>query len=154
MITSAIIADDSATCRMMTRECLGALGLPAAACREADNGAQVLAALRERGADLLITDLAMPVMDGFELLLAIAQDPRLQGLARIVVSSTAGAAIQTELRHLGVAAVLRKPVSTAALGKVLADLRLPNLPPVSAAGVRRPPTPAITALPSPGKDAP
>ena len=58
-----VAEDDGALCRLICTA-LTANGHQAIACRD---GAQALAALEEGGADLLLTDIMMPVMDGFAL---------------------------------------------------------------------------------------
>ena len=58
-----VAEDDGALCRLICTA-LTATGHQAIACRD---GAQALAALEEGGADLLLTDIMMPVMDGFAL---------------------------------------------------------------------------------------
>ena len=126
MTFSVLIVDDTAECRRQARACLVALGVPAAAVREAEHGAQALALLRQQAADLLITDLDMPVMGGFELLHAIEHHERFQVTARIVVTASTSVSLAAMLGHLRVAAVLRKPIDGAELGRAIAGLRLPG----------------------------
>jgi CheY-like chemotaxis protein len=122
MIASVLIVDDTAECRRQTRRCLVALGFAPEAVREAEHGAQALELLREQGADLIITDLDMPVMGGFQLMHAIDRNPRFAALARVVVTATTSLALTAMLNHLKVAAVLRKPLDGAELARVLAGL--------------------------------
>jgi len=53
---------------------------------EAENGQEGLDKMRESLPDLVITDLAMPVMDGFELLKYLRNDENLKHL-KVLVSS-------------------------------------------------------------------
>jgi CheY-like chemotaxis protein len=123
MIASAIIADDSPVCRKLTRECLESLGLPATACREAGNGREALGLLRHWPAELLVTDLDMPVMDGFELLQAIQTLGGHRQMLRIVVSSTASVSLEGALRVFGAGALVPKPPSQSALLRAILTCR-------------------------------
>jgi CheY-like chemotaxis protein len=77
----------------------------------APHGREALKLFRERPADLAITDLMMPEMDGFELIRELtAQWPSI----RIIAIS--GADLRLDMaRQLGAKAVLKKPVTGAAL---------------------------------------
>lgn len=61
-----LIVDDHADARRLVRRILQAQG--DFTVREAESGPQALAAARERPPDLLILDLMMPEMDGFDVL--------------------------------------------------------------------------------------
>ncbi|MGE4503963.1 MAG: response regulator [Desulfovibrionaceae bacterium] len=114
-----LIADDSATARMVIKRCLQIAGLQDASFREAGNGQQVLDALAEAPADLLVTDLTMPVMDGTELLRRVRADASLAGMKVLVISSAKNEAKERELLSMGAFAVLPKPVSPAMLAQTL-----------------------------------
>ena len=58
------VDDDMVTCRVMQRNCDNANY----ACEVFQNGADCLALFNKQGADVVITDLRMPGMNGFELL--------------------------------------------------------------------------------------
>ena len=55
--------------------------------RVAVDGMEALAQLRVEKADLVISDVQMPRMDGFELLEAMKKDPNLNRIPVIVVTS-------------------------------------------------------------------
>ena len=57
--------------------------LAAVAC----DGREALRALRQGGHDVVLLDLVMPVMDGFEVLRTMKEDERLRSLPVIVVSA-------------------------------------------------------------------
>jgi chemotaxis signal transduction protein/FixJ family two-component response regulator len=105
----ALVVDDSPTIRIMLRKNLSAAGF---ALIEAHNGEQALTLLRELAAaagkkdagesapglvDIVISDIEMPLMDGFTLTKNIKSDPALRGLPVILYSSI----ITKELRHKG-----------------------------------------------------
>ncbi|MDE2349828.1 MAG: response regulator [Gammaproteobacteria bacterium] len=109
-----MIVDDETDVRDAIRRVLERAGY---AVRSADNGAQALDALESRGADLVITDIIMPVMDGVEAIQAIrARHPR----TRIVAISGGG--------NFGVAEYQPEAITTtaylAAAGQAGADALL------------------------------
>jgi diguanylate cyclase (GGDEF)-like protein/PAS domain S-box-containing protein len=77
---------------------------------EAGNGAEALEQLRLHRVDLVITDILMPMMDGFELVQQLRRDPRFAALPVIFHTATYSA---PEARALadscGVRCVLPKP---------------------------------------------
>ena len=81
---------------------------------EAPDGSEALAVILADRPDLIITDVLMPVMDGYELVRQLRLDPATSGIP--VVFSTAHYG-EREARMLalsiGVSAVLTKPVEAA-----------------------------------------
>jgi len=117
-----VIADDSETARLFIRRCFEI------ACRqpieflEAGDGEAALALLREHDADLLVTDLTMPGMDGLSLLKRVLASPRLHDVPIMVISSASNPAKEKELRELGACCVLPKPISPVMVAEALARL--------------------------------
>lgn len=114
-----IVADDSATARMFTKRCLEIAGYEDAEFLEASNGKEALQLVKERAADLLVTDLNMPEMDGVSLLKRIKSSPKLVDLPVIVISSLSNPAKEAELLELGAFAVLSKPITPANIKNAL-----------------------------------
>jgi PAS domain S-box-containing protein len=56
----------------------------------AADGAEALARAREQAPDLVLTDVMMPVMDGFELLAALQEDPLTLGVPVVMLSARGG----------------------------------------------------------------
>ena len=79
----------------------------------AQNGAQALAVLEKVKPDLIVTDLLMPQMDGFELLRRIKAQPSLTGIPTLIITARVGKEIATTANQLGVELVLRKPCRAA-----------------------------------------
>ena len=75
----------------------------------AADGHGALAQLRESGFHLVMTDLYMPVMDGFQLIEKIRSEPALKSLP-VVAISAGGKDAQDKAIALGVDIYLRKPV--------------------------------------------
>ena len=117
-----IIADDSATARMFIRQCLEICGQQDAEFREAGNGKEALDLLKAEAADLLVTDLNMPVVDGRELIRRISASPRWHGMPILVITSSGNEARRQELLELGAAAVLQKPVNPTKISEGLENV--------------------------------
>jgi two-component system cell cycle response regulator DivK len=56
---------------------------------EAENGEQALAAVAKRRPDLILMDIQLPIMDGYEATRRIKADPALQSIPIIAVTSHA-----------------------------------------------------------------
>ena len=106
-----VIADDSALARMFIRRCLEIAGLGDANFYEASDGNEAIQKMKEVTADLLVTDLTMPNMNGIELMRRISVSPRLSGTPVLVVTSAGNEEQRKELMDLGVARILSKPIS-------------------------------------------
>ena len=79
-----LIADDDSGNRDLLRRCLELEGHQVA---EAKNGLEVLTSLKKRGCDLILLDIMMPGLDGFETLAALKQEPTWRELPVIMISA-------------------------------------------------------------------
>ncbi len=79
-----LVADDSITSRSLERSILEAHGFRV---RVAVDGLEALQMLRIQKADLVITDIQMPRLDGFGLVEALKSDSRLKSIPVIIISS-------------------------------------------------------------------
>jgi CheY-like chemotaxis protein len=95
-----LVVDDDGVFRAILCEVLKGQGCSV---REATNGLEALDMLRAHLPDLILTDLTMPTMDGWDLCAALGRDERLAGVPLVVVSGFA------PTRPLGVRG-LSKPV--------------------------------------------
>jgi two-component system chemotaxis response regulator CheY len=111
MIKNVVIADDSALARMFIRRCLEIACLGDANFYEASDGSEAIVSMKEIQADLLVTDLTMPNMNGIELMRKISSSPRLSGTPVLVVTSAGNEEQRKELMELGVTQILSKPIS-------------------------------------------
>jgi signal transduction histidine kinase len=92
------------------------------------NGAEALEACRRRRPDLLLSDVMMPVMDGFALLRAIRGDPTLRAMPVILLSARAGEDSRVEGLQEGADDYLVKPFSSRELlARVRANLEMAEL---------------------------
>jgi signal transduction histidine kinase/FixJ family two-component response regulator len=88
--------------------------------REAENGQRALEQIQERLPDLVITDLEMPVMDGFEMLQKIRNHDLFKDLTVIVSSASVAQLDQQMSLEAGGNDFLSKPVQAGDLFNALA----------------------------------
>ncbi|MDJ0733309.1 MAG: CHASE2 domain-containing protein [Nostocaceae cyanobacterium] len=88
-------------------------------CLEAKNGQEALEIAIENQPDLIITDLAMPVMDGFEMMKAIRNETQLQAVPIIVSSASVFATDQSKSLEAGGNYFLPKPLQIEKLLEVI-----------------------------------
>jgi signal transduction histidine kinase/DNA-binding response OmpR family regulator len=86
---------------------------------DASNGREGLAKANEIRPDLIITDLMMPEMNGYEMLQQLRQIPQLKNIPAIASSASVFESNQNESITAGADAFLPKPVEAQALLKLL-----------------------------------
>ena len=111
-VYSLLVVDDRWENRAVLSNLLSPLGFTI---WEAENGQAGLVILQERSPDLVITDLAMPVMDGFAFLGHIRTTEALKEAKVIVSSASVSQADQQRALSHGGDAFLAKPVDAAVL---------------------------------------
>lgn len=103
-----VIEDDAPLRRMITRF-LGAAGYDIC---EAADGAAGLAIAREQRPDLVLLDLMMPGLDGWQVLQRLKGEAETAGLPVIVLTASVGASLSERALRLGAARYLVKPLDT------------------------------------------
>ncbi len=107
-----LIVDDNKVNRLLLSRSVELLGYSASV---AENGSAAMARLRAENFDLLLLDIEMPEMDGFQVLEAIKVDPALRGLPVIVTSSKEGVENVVRCIELGAEDYLAKPLNQVVL---------------------------------------
>jgi len=106
---SVLIVDDSEIIRSVLQRTLNMAKIPLSNVYHAANGREGMDILDNYWIDLVMTDLNMPVMSGFEMI-DIMHTRNDLNLIPIVVISTEGSALRIdELKESGVKGYLRKP---------------------------------------------
>ncbi len=90
---------------------------------EVSNGFTAGAKLVEERPDLILLDLLMPELDGFEFCRFVRQDPRFKDVPIIAVSGLKGEAEHTKIREAGVSDIITKPFSMESLIKKIEHFR-------------------------------
>jgi adenylate cyclase len=78
-------------------------------CATAPNGVQALAWLRDYGADLVLLDIMMPQMDGFETLRQMKADPDMRDIPVVVISAIGEMTSVARCIEMGAEDFLPKP---------------------------------------------
>jgi chemosensory pili system protein ChpA (sensor histidine kinase/response regulator) len=107
-----LVVDDSLTVRKVTARTLERNNLDVILARD---GVEALGFLHEQKPDVVLTDIEMPRMDGFELLGAIRNDEQTRNVPVIMISSRTGQKHRSRAEALGVSAYLGKPYAEADL---------------------------------------
>ena len=103
-----LIADDNKVNRLLLARSVELHGHRVAT---AENGRVALELLRREPFDLMLLDIEMPEMDGFQVMEQLAADPQLRDLPVIVTSSLEGIAHVVRCIELGADDYLHKPVN-------------------------------------------
>lgn len=106
-----LIAEDDASIRRMLTVSLRTQGYETV---EAIDGGEALAAMRAGQADLVVLDLMMPKVTGWQVLAERAADPALRQIPVIVITAERGDEV-TRILDDGIAALLPKPFNLDAL---------------------------------------
>jgi DNA-binding response OmpR family regulator len=86
----------------------------------AKHGAEAVNVLKSANVDLVLTDLRMPVMDGFELLNYIGE--KHPGIHTIAMTGLMSSHVNERVRELGVKHCIEKPFKFSVLDKKIAQL--------------------------------
>ncbi len=116
---SILIVDDYPAVRRVIKDIVTSLGIKA---EEAENGLEALAVLKTKPFDLVISDLVMPEMDGFELTEAIRNSPQYRRLPIVIISTHDDAKYIFRALHLGADDYIIKPPSMEMVKTVLARI--------------------------------
>ena len=113
-----LIADDAAMNRMLVREIL-LNNFEDVTFKEAVNGFEVLKIVKETEIDLIILDLIMPEMDGFEALKQLKKDPNTNPIPVIVNSSVRDVKAIEDTLKAGAVDYFMKPLSPDEMNVIL-----------------------------------
>ncbi|WP_246064073.1 ATP-binding protein [Blastococcus colisei] len=160
---NVLVVDDNADMRAYLTRLLG----PHWSVRTTANGEEALAAVAERLPDLVLTDVMMPRVDGFELLRALRADPATRHIPVIMLTARAGQEASVEGLQAGADDYLAKPFRAdeliarvrVALERAAGRAALPAADPVVPAPDARTiaapaPAPTLSAAGRPGPPSP
>ena len=102
----ALVVDDSITVRRVTQRFLERNGMRV---MTAKDGVEAMALLQEHTPDVILLDIEMPRMDGYEVAAQVRNDPRLADIPIIMITSRVGDKHRARAIELGVDDYLGKP---------------------------------------------
>lgn len=112
-----LLVEDHADTRQMYAEFLG---IEFEVFTAAD-GVEALTKTRAHVPDLIVTDLSLPGMDGFELIARLRSDARLQSIPIICLSGYGGTEHEERARAAGCDRILLKPCMPDELAAIVSD---------------------------------
>ncbi len=113
----ALVVDDSRAIREAMTSMLGREGWIVDV---AEDGARALQMTRQLRYDLIVTDLEMPELGGFDLITHLRKDERFRSTPIVIITSRANPEHRRRARDLGVRALVAKPVTRRKLLEALA----------------------------------
>ena len=102
----ALVVDDSITVRRVTQRLLERNGMRVLTARD---GMDALTLLQEHTPDIILLDIEMPRMDGYEVAAHVRNDPRLNDIPIVMITSRVGEKHRARAIELGVNDYLGKP---------------------------------------------
>jgi chemosensory pili system protein ChpA (sensor histidine kinase/response regulator) len=117
--TFALVVDDSITVRRVTQRLLERNGMRVLTARD---GADAVALLADHVPDIILLDIEMPRMDGYEVAAQVRADPRLADVPIIMITSRVGDKHRARAIELGVDDYLGKPYQESQLIDAIAPL--------------------------------
>ena len=114
-----MVVDDSLTMRKVTGRILERHNFEVSVARD---GVEALERLEERVPDLMLLDIEMPRMDGYELATAMRADPRYREVPIVMITSRSGDKHRQRAFEIGVQRYLGKPYQELDLMRNVYDL--------------------------------
>ncbi|HTP39951.1 MAG TPA: Hpt domain-containing protein [Steroidobacteraceae bacterium] len=115
----ALVVDDSITVRKVTQRLLERNGMRVLTARD---GRDAVVLMQEETPDILLLDIEMPRMDGYEVAAHVRGDPRLRDIPIIMITSRVGEKHRARAIELGVDDYLGKPYQESQLLDAIAPL--------------------------------
>ena len=118
-VPKIMVVDDSVTVRKVTSRLLERHGMEVITAKD---GVDALAVLQDNLPDLMLLDIEMPRMDGFEVASQVRHDSRLQHLPIIMITSRTGDKHRERAMSIGVNEYIGKPFQEDALLETIGQL--------------------------------
>ncbi|HUO67761.1 MAG TPA: Hpt domain-containing protein [Gammaproteobacteria bacterium] len=103
---TALVVDDSITMRRVTQRLLERRGAKVLTARD---GLDAITVLQEHEVDIILLDIEMPRMDGYQFATHVRNDPRLKDVPIIMITSRSGEKHRAKAIEIGVNDYLSKP---------------------------------------------
>ncbi|MBN1298535.1 MAG: response regulator [Actinobacteria bacterium] len=102
-----LVVDDIESNRLLIHEILTLYGLRVI---EAVNGKEAVNMAKSKKPDIILMDLRMPVMDGYEAIKVLKNDSRLKNIPVIVLTASAMKSTEEDIKKIKSDGYIRKPV--------------------------------------------
>jgi two-component system cell cycle response regulator DivK len=108
MYKTILVVEDQEDNRQILRDLLGSAGFRMI---EAHDGREALTVARSERPNLILMDIQLPILDGYEATRSIKRDPELKHIPVIAVTSYALSGDEQKAREAGCDAYVAKPYS-------------------------------------------
>jgi chemosensory pili system protein ChpA (sensor histidine kinase/response regulator) len=116
---TALVVDDSITMRRVTERLLERRGVKVLTARD---GLDAISVLQEHEADIILLDIEMPRMDGYQFASHVRNDARFKDLPIIMITSRSGEKHRAKAIEVGVNDYLSKPYQESQLVAAMEQL--------------------------------
>ncbi len=122
MSFNVLIVDDSSSMRAVVKKIIAISGFKMDKCIEAGDGKEALKALAQNWVDVILSDINMPEMNGFELLRRLREDDFLRSIPVIIISTESSEQHVRDAFDLGVKGFIKKPFLPEEVRKILYEV--------------------------------
>ena len=105
-MTKILVVEDQEDNRQILRDLLGNAGYELL---EAENGAEALTAVAQQRPDLILMDISIPIIDGWEATQVLKHDPATKNIPIIALTAHALASDREKAMEVGCDGYLAKP---------------------------------------------
>jgi signal transduction histidine kinase/CheY-like chemotaxis protein len=103
-----LVVDDIESNRLLLNEVLSLYRLHVL---EAENGKEAINIAQNQNPDIILMDLRMPVMDGYEAIKILKGDSKLKSIPVIVLTASAMKSSEEDIKKINCEGYIRKPIS-------------------------------------------
>jgi chemosensory pili system protein ChpA (sensor histidine kinase/response regulator) len=121
--TFVMVVDDSITVRRVTERLLERNGMRVITAKD---GVDAVSLLQDNHPDIMLLDIEMPRMDGYEVAAHVRNDPRLRHIPIVMITSRVGDKHRNRAMQLGVDSYLGKPYQESDLLNAISSLVRPR----------------------------
>ena len=123
--TTALVVDDSITMRRVTQRLLERRGARVLTARD---GLDAITVMQEHEIDIILLDIEMPRMDGYQFATHVRNDPKARHVPIIMITSRSGEKHRAKAIEIGVNDYLSKPYQESQLVAAIEVAARPGAP--------------------------
>jgi two-component system chemotaxis response regulator CheY len=116
-----LVVDDSKAALFMFKKIMTLSGAPVANVWTAENGIEAIRVLEDHKAHLIMTDINMPEMDGFQLIEHLKKDSRFRDIPIIVITTEGRDKYIEKAKQLGAVDYIKKPFQPEQVKKLILE---------------------------------
>ena len=122
MAFTILIVDDSATMRSVIKRTVQMADMSVGKFLEASGGRQALDIIQQQQVNLVLADINMPEMDGFEMIERMHADENTRAILVVVISTEASTTRIKKLKEKGVVGYVHKPFNPETIRDVIYEV--------------------------------